>query len=361
MTGRLLMPATDWRARRRAAERPPPAQTPRREDRIEFEETEPTGQDGGWTVGYLDVLLLLVTLFAALLGTTYLQMGESQGLRAEAQPPLTTPDSADTGEAITRPMTTSASAAETETKSATSERPEPAAPEVAAVDTEAASDATAGPEAAPAIASVPSLSDEADSPLARAEPTALDPGNDPPAVAQTTAVHTDPTGPPTDPSAVIPLQFQPMLDLFAKLGERQGLELLLDRHELRLEVGDGILFPSGTAELAETGRALIAELVTALDDERLRISVEGHTDDVPIQTARFPSNWELSSIRATTVARELFAQGIPQHRVRVTGFADTRPRAPNDSAANRALNRRVSLVLEMRDDPLAQALADHNG
>ncbi|MCA1791878.1 MAG: OmpA family protein, partial [Thioalkalivibrio sp.] len=152
----------------------------------------------------------------------------------------------------------------------------------------------------------------------------------------------------------VPAEFAAFMDLVAAHGEQQNLELLLDRHQLRLEVGNDILFPSGAADLADGGRSLLAELSNALSDDRLKISVEGHTDDVPISTARFPSNWELSSIRAITVARELIALGVPQQQLRVTGYADTHPRATNDSATNRALNRRVSLVLEVAEDPLSQ-------
>ena len=79
--------------------------------------------------------------------------------------------------------------------------------------------------------------------------------------------------------------------------------------------------------------------------------VEGHTDNVPIQTERYPSNWELSSGRAGSVVRQLIALGVSPERIRATGFADTKPLKPNDSEANRAVNRRVDLVLETVTPP----------
>ena len=77
------------------------------------------------------------------------------------------------------------------------------------------------------------------------------------------------------------------------------------------------------------------------------ISVEGHTDNIPIHTAQFPSNWELSSFRATNVARYFIQKGVGRKRISAVGYADTRPIADNNSAAGRALNRRVSLVIHV--------------
>lgn len=339
MTGKVLLAREpDWRKRTRTATAGanPPAW--KRRETVEFDEpdSEHAGGDGGWTVGYLDVLLLLVTLFAALLGATYFQINQLRAVETADVEPLAT--LASPGQASPTPLPN---------------------PEVTSTETHAIPQfepaAEAGTEESPieaepavvAMAAVTELSPLPEDPAATGE-------DDPETAASLPA---DPPGPSTIADAVpeptVPPEFLALMELVAAHGQREDLELLLDRHQLRLEVGDGILFASGTADLGSGGQALIEELVTALDDDRLKIAVEGHTDDVPINTPRFPSNWELSSIRATTVARELIAHGIPQQRIRVTGFADTRPRAPNDSPANRALNRRVSLVLEVNDEILA--------
>lgn len=108
-----------------------------------------------------------------------------------------------------------------------------------------------------------------------------------------------------------------------------------------------VLFAAGEAELTPAGRSVIDRLLPAIN--RLpdyTVVVEGHTDNVPIQTPRFPSNWELSAARAGSVVRHLEARGINPTRLRATGYADTRPIAANDTAANRALNRRVEITLE---------------
>jgi chemotaxis protein MotB len=338
MTSQALARQGGWRAPKARIPSPAPAWT--HKDRVEFEEHEAAGSDGGWTVGYLDVLLILVTLFAALLGATFLQMDDLRSLRA-SEPltvavPLAQTEPARAPEAVADrvPAAGEPSDPPAPLQPLAVSEPAPAAP--AAEPTLPVQTAAIDPEPAPAAA-VPPVGNSVTETLVAAERVTPVTDAEPVAAA---------------PAPAIPPEFAVFMDLVAAHGEQQNLELLLDRHQLRLEVGNDILFPSGAADLADAGRSLLAELSDALSDDRLKISVEGHTDDVPINTARFPSNWELSSIRATTVARELIALGVPQQRLRVTGYADTRPRAANDSPTNRALNRRVSLVLEVAEDPL---------
>ena len=321
-----------WKTQGTAPPKTRPAWTHR--DRVEFEEHEPAGGDVGWTVGYLDVLLILVTLFAALLGASFLQMDDlrstrgNEALASAELSPASAPSAATKAGADPGPIRVAVTQANPDTTTP----PAPAAPVPPPIDAVAIEP---DPLPVPTASSSPELpfpeAAQADEPFTTV------------AAAEAAIVAAAPTIPP---------EFQVLMDLLAIHGEQQHLELLLDRHQLRLEVGNDILFPSGTADLAAAGRSLLADVAEALHDDQLEISVEGHTDDVPINTVRFPSNWELSSIRATTVARELIALGIPQHRLRVTGYADTRPRAANDSPTHRALNRRVSLVLEVAEHPL---------
>jgi chemotaxis protein MotB len=338
MTGKVLLARQpDWRTRTRATAVATSLPASKRRESVEFDETDSdhAGGDGGWTVGYLDVLLLLVTLFAALLGATYLQLNQMRTAHAAELEAL---------ESIMAPAEMSPVTAASQEIAATEADsiPNPA-PKTEPQDESAVPPATVEPSlVAMADASASQATSEQAIHSQEQAPELESPATTDPTVA---AAVSD-----TEGEHAIPPEFQALMDLVAAHAERQDLDLLLDRHQLRLEVGDGILFASGTAELGPGGQALIEELVTALDDERVKISVEGHTDDMPIKTPQFPSNWELSSIRATTVARELIAHGIPQQRIRVTGYADTRPRAPNDSAANRALNRRVSFVLEVNDN-----------
>jgi len=107
------------------------------------------------------------------------------------------------------------------------------------------------------------------------------------------------------------------------------------------------LFTSGSADLKINARPILDRIVAVVFEyPEYNINIKGYTDDVPITTARFPSNWELSAIRATTVLKHLIQKGIKPERLTATGYADMEPLLPNTSASNRAVNRRVEFVLE---------------
>jgi chemotaxis protein MotB len=131
----------------------------------------------------------------------------------------------------------------------------------------------------------------------------------------------------------------------SELGRR--VEVSVRKDAVSLEISDEILFDRGSASITSPGEQLLAELASHLAQQGVRISVEGHTDDSPIRTARFASNWELSAARATNVTRSLIAHAVDPARVRAVGYADTRPRADNASEQGRARNRRVALVLHV--------------
>ena len=106
-------------------------------------------------------------------------------------------------------------------------------------------------------------------------------------------------------------------------------------------------FISGSATLAPSYRDVLREVKAVLAQKPGHIAVQGHTDDIPIRTSRFRTNWELSSSRAVSVALELMEGGdVPKNRFEVAGFADTKPLAPNDSPENRARNRRVEILIK---------------
>lgn len=127
----------------------------------------------------------------------------------------------------------------------------------------------------------------------------------------------------------------------------RDIEVVRERAGVRLRIDSEILFDSGQAALAGTGDELIERLATVLRSAPAhRVVVEGHTDNVPIRSERYPSNWELSTGRAATVARRLIERGIDPSRLSATGHADTRPLASNGDAQGRARNRRVELLIE---------------
>lgn len=116
-------------------------------------------------------------------------------------------------------------------------------------------------------------------------------------------------------------------------------------------VSEGVLFDAGSDELRPAGKVVLDGVSASLVDIPNQLSIEGHTDDRPISTSRFPSNWELSTARATTVLRYLVDRhGIPSNRVGAVGYADQRPAATNSTDAGRARNRRVDVVVLMTTD-----------
>ena len=130
---------------------------------------------------------------------------------------------------------------------------------------------------------------------------------------------------------------------------------MVDSGKLRVKVVDGrlvvelatdILFASGKATLSPQGKLALLEvgaILASLGDKRFQ--VEGHTDDVPIKTAQFPSNWELSSARSITVLKELVEGGMVASNVSAAAFAETRPTMANTSPDARTRNRRIEIVM----------------
>ena len=104
-------------------------------------------------------------------------------------------------------------------------------------------------------------------------------------------------------------------------------------------------FAPADADMRGDALPLLAALAEPLRQSDAQLRVEGHTDSLPISTARYPSNWELSAARATTVLTHLEKGGIPTSRLSVAGYADGRPIADNATAEGRAQNRRVDLVV----------------
>lgn len=125
------------------------------------------------------------------------------------------------------------------------------------------------------------------------------------------------------------------------------VEAVIEDGTLTLRVKGEAVFPSGTADLDGSAYGIFDRIVATLRRyPEYRIAIRGHTDDLPINTPRFSSNWELSAVRATTALRYFLSRGIDPSRMTATGYADMMPLVPNDTAHNRSRNRRVEFVLE---------------
>lgn len=137
-------------------------------------------------------------------------------------------------------------------------------------------------------------------------------------------------------------------EIAAKLkakGLLDSVQLVVDGRGLVVNIiTDRVLFDTGKAELRPDGAQVLDLIAPVIKDLPNQITVEGHTDNVPI-SGTFASNWELSVTRATTVLRRLVADEVPAKRVSAAGYADQRPLSSNSSTAGKARNRRVAIVV----------------
>ncbi len=130
-----------------------------------------------------------------------------------------------------------------------------------------------------------------------------------------------------------------------RLGEHIILKTF--KEKIVILIKGRILFKSGSAELNRKSFPILDKIVDIIDKyPEYYVNIKGYTDNVPISTNEFPSNWELSAIRATTVLKYLIKNDIEPDRLTATGYGDLAPIAPNDTEENRTKNRRVEFILK---------------
>ncbi len=148
------------------------------------------------------------------------------------------------------------------------------------------------------------------------------------------------------PGALVRMQRQ-VQDAMQSLIDAKLVTVRRENMWLEIEINADILFPSGAGEFAPAAEPVLDKLAEVLKPFPNPIRVEGHTDDRPIRTAAFPSNWELSAARAASVVHQFTRQGIDPLRLEIVGFGEFHPRQTNDTVEGRNANRRVVvLVLE---------------
>jgi chemotaxis protein MotB len=125
----------------------------------------------------------------------------------------------------------------------------------------------------------------------------------------------------------------------------QGLQVIKMRHELVLRLPEGVIFDSGDAKVKEATGRMLKILTPELTKRSLEVRVEGHTDNRPIATGRYRSNWDLSTARASAVMVILLAEGMAPTRLAIAGYGEYRPIADNAAEDGRKQNRRVDLVV----------------
>lgn len=140
---------------------------------------------------------------------------------------------------------------------------------------------------------------------------------------------------------------------------RQRVELIRDPRGLVVSMPDDAAFPMGSAVTTSDARTLIARVGDTLRSVPNAIRIEGHTDNVPIRTAKYDSNWELSTARASAVVALLITEvGIEASRLSAAGYGEFHPLNPNDTPERRARNRRVDVVV-LESPPAARTGAAH--
>jgi len=174
---------------------------------------------------------------------------------------------------------------------------------------------------------------------------------------------TTPTKPETEPQLIelpipeesppLPEERNPTLEEIAENVTNEVDELIkkglvaINQNEnwLEIEIKSSILFQSGGATLSEDAEDVLASLAKIIKGYKNFVQVEGFTDNQPINTARFPSNWELSSARAASVVHLFEDEGVNPEKMQAIGYGEYRPKADNKTEAGRNANRRVNLVV----------------
>lgn len=138
-----------------------------------------------------------------------------------------------------------------------------------------------------------------------------------------------------------------LTDINDVANDHETLEIGINKAKIVVRVPGGTLFKSAAAALQKEGLPVLDEVIRVVKKyPRYKVHIQGHTDDDPISTEQFPTNWELSAARATAVLRHFIDRGIEPQRLTATGYADTFPLFGNDTEAGRNKNRRVEFVLE---------------
>ncbi|MCP4606660.1 MAG: OmpA family protein [Proteobacteria bacterium] len=148
-------------------------------------------------------------------------------------------------------------------------------------------------------------------------------------------------------------KYRKVINKFKKLVSSGKLKIRIVRGRMVVEMASNILFPSGKAKLHTEGEEALGELAGVLQTIRDRnFQVAGHTDNVPIHTGRFKSNWELSTARSVTVVKFLQEAGVDPLSLSASGYAEYEPTATNETKEGKAQNRRIEIVLMPNLDEL---------
>jgi chemotaxis protein MotB len=135
------------------------------------------------------------------------------------------------------------------------------------------------------------------------------------------------------------------------------LTVSIEQGRIVINLPNNVLFNSGSAKLNREGEEALTQIASVLSQfSDRRFQIEGHTDNKPIKSARFPSNWELSTTRALTVVHLLTDMDVVPENISAAGFGEFRPRADNETEESRQLNRRIEIIMLPNLDILSNEL-----
>lgn len=136
-------------------------------------------------------------------------------------------------------------------------------------------------------------------------------------------------------------------DYIESLKSFKGVDVEFRGNDQVMRLDDKALFASGSADINPSAYPVLKKVIGVIRAGSGPVRVEGHTDNIPISTSRFESNWDLSTARAVNIVKYLIEEGhINPERLSAVGYGEIRPLAPNDTPRHRALNRRVEIVLK---------------
>jgi len=135
------------------------------------------------------------------------------------------------------------------------------------------------------------------------------------------------------------------------------LTVSIEQGRIVINLPDNVLFKTGSARVNKEGQQALKQIADVLKEfSDRRFQVEGHTDNVPMKSSRFPSNWELSTARALSVVHLMVEQGVAAENVSAAGFGEFHPRADNETPEGRALNRRIEIIMQPNLEILSNEL-----
>jgi chemotaxis protein MotB len=131
-----------------------------------------------------------------------------------------------------------------------------------------------------------------------------------------------------------------------KMIDAGQLSVSIEKGRIVINLPDNVLFKTGHANVNEEGQKVLKEIANVLKEFKdRRFQVEGHTDNVPIKSARYPSNWELSTARALNVVHLMIEEGVDPKNISAAGYGEFQPRADNETPEGRKLNRRIEIIM----------------